>query len=177
MGVLAAVVFADEQHRELRSALLRQGDQAIINPSTGRLVSAGDRYNGIVLPGDGFIGDANDLVVAQDPARAGAVPRRAARLLGDALQRVRAPPRRVVPLNKKTIARASAGVFHNRVTLNDSTLLGGNPPFQPMVTVSNGSVDNPAGAGGAADLPFGMQGQDVVFKHPTSLHVVGGRAA
>jgi len=37
-----------------------------------------------------------------------------------------------------------------------------------MVTVSNGSVDNPGGVGGAADLPFGMQGQDVVFKHPTS---------
>jgi hypothetical protein len=54
------------------------------------------------------------------------------------------------------------------VTLNDSTLLGGNPPFQPMVTVSNGSVDNPGGAGGAADLPFGIQGQDVAFKHPTS---------
>ena len=65
--------------------------------------------------------------------------------------------------------RTSTGVFHNRVTLNDSTLLGGNPPFQPMVVVSNGSVDNPSGGGsGAADLPFGMQGQDVEFKHPTS---------
>ena len=71
-------------------------------------------------------------------------------------------------LNKQTIVRASTGVFHSRVTLNDSTLLGGNPPFQPMVTVSNGSVDNPGGAGGAADLPFGIQGQDVAFKHPTS---------
>ena len=28
-------------------------------------------------------------------------------------------------LNEKTIARASIGVFHNRVTLNDSSLLGG----------------------------------------------------
>jgi hypothetical protein len=32
------------------------------------------------------------------------------------------------------------------VTLNDSSLLGGNPPFQPQVSVSNGSVDNPAPA-------------------------------
>ena len=73
--------------------------------------------------------------------------------------------------------RASTGVFHSRVTLNDSTLLGGNPPFQPMVTVSNGSVDNPGGAGGASDLPFGIQGQDVAFKHPDVLHVVDRRAA
>src|SRR5439155_15376987 len=72
-------------------------------------------------------------------------------------------------LNDRTILRASSGVFHNRVTLNDSTLLGGNPPFQPMVTVSNGIVDNPAGgSSGATDLPFGMTSQDVVFKHPTS---------
>ena len=68
---------------------------------------------------------------------------------------------------RRSCAR-SGGVFHNRVTLNDSTLLGGNPPFQPMVTVSNGSVDNPGGAAGATDLPFGMQGQDVEFKLPMS---------
>ena len=73
-------------------------------------------------------------------------------------------------LGEKTVIRASAGGFHNRVTLNDSTLLGGNPPFQPQVTVSNGSADNPGGAGGnaAATLPFGINGQDTVFKHPTA---------
>ena len=40
--------------------------EAIINAGTGRII-AGSRYNGIVLPGDGFIGEGNDLVVAQDP--------------------------------------------------------------------------------------------------------------
>ena len=63
------------------------------------------------------------------------------------------------PLNDKTVVRASAGVFHNRVTLNDSTLLGGNPPFQPQVDVSNGSVDNPARhRRRRRDLPFGING-------------------
>jgi hypothetical protein len=38
-----------------------------------------------------------------------------------------------------------------------------------MVTLSNGSVDNPSGGGaGGTDLPFGMQAQDVEFKLPTS---------
>jgi hypothetical protein len=144
-----------------------KASEAVINPTTGRLIG-GDRYNGIVLPGDGFIGDAKDLVVAQDPnvlALFRGEPRGFSQTHYNALE-----PRFGVSyqINKQTVTRASAGVFHNRVTLNDSTLLGGNPPFQPMVTVSNGSVDNPAGAGGASDLPFGIQGQDVVFKHPTS---------
>ena len=43
--------------------------------------------------------------------------------------------------------------------------------------MSNGSADNPGGVGGAASLPFGMTAIDPVFKHPTVVHVVGGRAA
>ncbi len=141
---------------------------AIINPATGRLVG-GDRYNGIVLPGDGFEGEGNDLIVAQDP-RVQALFRGEPRGFSQMHYNVIEP--RVgaaYSINDKTTVRASAGVFHNRVTLNDSTLLGGNPPFQPMVTVANGIADNPAGiGGGATDLPFGIQGQDEVFKHPTS---------
>ncbi len=141
---------------------------AIINPSTGRL-TGGDRYNGIVLPGDGFEGGGSSLVVAQDPrvqALFRGEPRGFSEMHYNAIE-----PRfgAAYSLNDRTILRASSGVFHNRVTLNDSTLLGGNPPFQPMVTVANGIVDSPGGgSGGATDLPFGMQGQDPVFKHPTS---------
>ncbi len=141
---------------------------AIINPSTGRL-TGGDRYNGIVLPGDGFEGDGASLAVAQDPkvlALFRGEPRGFSEMHYNAIE-----PRfgAAYSLSPTTILRASTGVFHNRVTLNDSTLLGGNPPFQPMVTIANGIVDNPGGGStGATDLPFGMQGQDTVFKHPTS---------
>jgi hypothetical protein len=142
--------------------------EAVINPSTGRLIG-GSRYNGIVLPGEGFIGEGNDLVVAQDP-RVQALFRGEPRGFSKTHHNVFEPRLGVsYSLNEKTILRASGGVFHNRVLLNDSTLLGGNPPFQPMVTLSNGSVDNPSGGGaGGTDLPFGMQAQDVEFKHPTS---------
>jgi hypothetical protein len=77
-------------------------------------------------------------------------------------------------VNDKTIVKVSTGVFHNRVTLNDSMLLGGNPPFQPQVSVSNGSVDNPGGQGGAASLPFGMTAIDPVFKHPVAYMYSAG---
>jgi hypothetical protein len=141
---------------------------AVINPTTGRLVG-GDRFNGIVLPGDGFEGEGNDLVVAQDPrvqALFRGEPRGFSEMHYNAIE-----PRfgMAYSINDKTMARVSGGVFHNRVTLNDSTLLGGNPPFQPMVTVANGLVDNPIGAGAATDLPFGINAQDVVFKHPTAF--------
>ena len=80
-------------------------------------------------------------------------------------------------LNEKTILKASAGVFHNRVTLNDSMLLGGNPPFQPQVSVSNGSVDNPGGVGGAAVAAVRHDGDRSGVQAPDGLHVVGRRAA
>jgi hypothetical protein len=151
-------------------------NQAVINPATGRVVS-GPRYNGIVLPGDGFKGDGNNLVVAQDPAVKAlfrGVPRGFSETHYNAIE-----PRLGISysLNDKTIIRTSGGVFHNRVTLNDSTLLGGNPPFQPMVALgSGGSVDNPSGGGaaGGTNLPFAMQGQDVVFKHPTAYNWSAG---
>lgn len=140
----------------------------MINPSTGRLVG-GDRYNGIVLPGDGFEGEGSSLVVAQDP-RVLALFRGQPRGFSQMHYNVIEPRVGLAySINEHTVARVSAGTFHNRVTLNDSTLLGGNPPFQPMVTVANGIVDNPAGAGGGGtDLPFGVTAQDTVFKHPTS---------
>ena len=140
-------------------------NQAAVDPKTG-LVS-GPRYNGILLPGDGFPSDASDLAVYNDPAVNAlfvGAPRGLTETHYNAFE-----PRlgAAYSVNEKTIVKVSGGVFHNRVTLNDSMLLGGNPPFQPQVSVSNGSADNP-GAGGAGSLPFGMTAIDPVFKHPTA---------
>ncbi len=147
---------------------------AVINPSTGRLIG-GDRFNGIVLPGDGFEGEGNDLVVAQDP-RVQALFRGEPRGFSETHYNAIEPRFGMAyAINDKTMAKVSGGVFHNRVTLNDSTVLGGNPPFQPMVTVANGVVDSPGGGSTAAsDLPFGINAQDVVFRHPTAYTWAAG---
>ncbi len=169
LGAVAAVVLDDQQHRELRSELLRSGP-------------GGDHQ-----PGDRPAGRSDGPLQRHRPAgrrirgRRRRGPDRPAHSMGSSSGAPRGfsethynvfEPRLGVSyqLNEKTIVRASGGIFHNRVTLNDSTLLGGNPPFQPQATVSNGSVDNPGGGGtaGAATLPFGINGQDPVFKHPTS---------
>jgi hypothetical protein len=148
-------------------------NEAVINPANGQIIS-GPRYNGIVLPGDGFPSSASDLAVYNDPAVTALFrdqPRGFAKTHYNVFE-----PRlgAAYSVNNATVVRASAGVFHNRVTLNDALLLGGNPPFQPQVSVSNGSADNPGGAGGAAALPFGMTAIDPVFKHPTSYMYSAG---
>src|SRR5262245_5662664 len=148
-------------------------NQAVLDPATGRLVS-GPRYNGIVLPGDGFPTSASNLVVYNDPA-VNALFVGAPAGLTETHKNVFEP--RVgmsYGIDDKTILKVSSGVFHTRVTLNDSLLLGGNPPFQPQVGVTNGSVDTPAGGASSTTLPLGMTAIDPVFKHPTAYMFSGG---
>jgi hypothetical protein len=139
-----------------------------VNPANGTL-SGGVRFNGMVLPGDGFLGEGQQSVIANDPAVLRLFdgrPRGFSQTHSNAFE-----PRlgATYQFNDKTVMRVSAGKFHNRVTLNDSTLLGGNVPFQPQATVNNGIIDNPAGVGvNPGNLPIGATAQDLVFKHPTS---------
>lgn len=148
-------------------------NQAVVDPLTGRILS-GPRYNGIILPGTGFPSSASDLAVYNDPAVKAlfvGAPRGFAKTHKNVFE-----PRlgAAYAWNAKTVIKVSAGVFHNRVTLNDSLLLGGNPPFQPQVSVSNGSADNPGAGGGAAALPLGMTMIDPEFKHPAAYTYSAG---
>jgi hypothetical protein len=68
-------------------------------------------------------------------------------------------------LNSKTVIRTGAGRYLTRLGVSDSVFLGGNPPFQPNASVSNGSVDNPGG-GGAANVPLVVTTQSKAFKPP-----------
>lgn len=137
-----------------------------IDRATGR-ITGGNRYDGIVLPGNGFQGDGRNLVVATDPAVLALFRNQPEGFSNTHLNAFEPRLGLAYSINDKTVLRASSGVFHNRATLNDSSLLGGNPPFQPQVSVSNGIADNP-GAGGAASLPFSMTAQDVDFKLPVA---------
>jgi hypothetical protein len=140
---------------------------ATIDPRTGA-VTGGDRLNGIVLPGNGFPPDARGRIEAANNPDYQRLfhglplgfsqthyttfePR-----LGMAYQ-----------FNPKTVVRLGGGIFHTRLQLNDSTLLGGNPPIQFKVGVSNGLADQPGGTQ-RATFPFVMTMQDLQFKHPTA---------
>ena len=49
-------------------------------------------------------------------------------------------------ITPKTVIRAGVGRFLTRMGLLDNVFPGGNSPFQPFVTVTNVSVDNPGAA-------------------------------
>src|SRR5262245_59374959 len=58
-------------------------------------------------------------------------------------------------------------MFHNRTLLNDSTLVGGNPPIQGIAGVSDGSADAPGGVV-KRNFPFLITANDYDYNHPTA---------
>jgi hypothetical protein len=142
---------------------------AVIDRSTGAILS-GDRFNGIVLPGGGFPADARGIVPAADDPQFAGLFHNLPEGFSETHKTVFQPRLGLAwSVNPKTVLRIGAGVFHTRITLNDSTLLGGNPPIQFKVGVSNGSADRPGGTT-AQNFPLVMTAQDPVFKHPTSYN-------
>ncbi len=146
-----------------------------VDPTTGTVIpGSGDRYNGITLPGDGFSDEAlRTIAVANDPA-VQALFRGVPRGFSETHANVFEPRLGAsYAFNEKTIFRLSGGIFHNRTTLNDSMLLGGNAPFQPQVQVSSGLADNPGGT--TLNQPtLLMTAQDPIFKHPTAYEWAAG---
>jgi hypothetical protein len=140
-----------------------------IDPRTGAIIpGSGDRFNGIVLPGEGFPSDAQGTIEAAGDPDVERLFRGVPRGFSETHANVFEPRLGAAwRINNKTVLRLGGGIYHTRALLNDSTLLGGNPPIQLKVGVTNGNVDQPAGAT-RADFPLVMTMQDPVFKHPTA---------
>jgi hypothetical protein len=140
---------------------------AVVDRTAGYIIS-GDPYNGIVLPGTGWPAAAKGRVnVAKDST----YDRLFKGLPGGFAETKKAvfEPRLglAYSLNQKTVIRSGIGMFHNRVLLNDSTLLGGNAPIQPMSGVSEGSADAPGGSV-QRQWPFLITANPYDWNHPTS---------
>jgi hypothetical protein len=140
-----------------------------IDPKTGLVAGTGaDVYNGMVIPGSGFPNSAQGRVPEADSSQFDfsrlfrGVPSRYSDIQWSEFQ-----PRLGIAyaLNSKTVLRAGAGRYTTRLGVSDSVFLGGNPPFQPNASVSNGSADNPGG-GGAANVPLVVTTQSKAFKPP-----------
>ena len=142
-------------------------NRAVVDRAAGFIVS-GDPYNGIVLPGDSWPDAAQGRVdVAAD---------RSFDRLFHGLPDGLAPTHKKVfeprlgmawSFNQQTVLRAGAGMFHNRTLLNDSTLLGGNAPIQPLSGVSDGLADAPGGSI-QRQWPFLITANPYDFNHPTA---------
>ena len=137
-------------------------DGALYNPSqavqvdskTGNVIlGTGNPYNGVVIPGvAAFPNSANGRVLAAsnnicDGASCNSLFNQT---LSQTYINTANPiqPRLGVAyeINPKTVFRAGVGRFVTRMGLLDNVFPGGNSPFQPFVTVTNVSVDNPGAA-------------------------------
>jgi hypothetical protein len=132
----------------------------------GGFVVSGDRFNGVVLPGDGPTDDAlRDFPQLANLQRLyHGVPNGFSETPKDGFQ-----PRlgMAYAINEETTFRAGVGKFLNRVQINTTAAYGFNAPLSEMQTVINGIVDAP---GGASTRNFPLVGamQSPDFTNPTS---------
>ena len=118
---------------------------AVVDRASGNVIS-GDRFNGVRIPGKEWPKAAIGRVpAASDP--------QFNRLFdgGDAYpspNQFNMMPRLglAYSFSNKQVFRAGFGGFMARPGVYDSVFLGGNPPFQPMASITNGNVDLPGGA-------------------------------
>ncbi len=143
---------------------------AVVVDRTGGFVVSGDRYNGIVLPGNetpkGGAENVPELASGEFDRLRHDLPDGFSKTHKNLFQ-----PRlgAAYAINAKTALRSGLGLFYNRTMINRDTALGGNPPFQPQQTVINGSIDAPGGSGAVRrEFPFVITMQDPEFKIPAA---------
>lgn len=137
------------------------------DPRTGFILS-GDRYNGVVIPGKSFPEAARGRVPIADTGEFNRLFNGGSRAYPE-YQKWNFQPRIGIAyaFSSKSVVRAGFGRFMARPGVSDNIFLGGNPPFQPMVSIASGLADNPGGAQ-ASNFPFFFMTMDPVFKIPQS---------
>jgi hypothetical protein len=132
-------------------ALYNPSQAVQVDRTTGNVIlGTGNPYNGVVIPGfSSFPSAAMGRVLAAsnnicDGASCSGLF--APNLSKNYINNANVFQPRVglaYQINSKTVVRAGAGRFATRMGLLDNIFAGGNSPFQPFVTVTNVSVDNP----------------------------------
>jgi hypothetical protein len=145
---------------------------APINPANG-LVLTNDpqrRYNGVVIPGDGWTDAAHGRVPISDTGEFNFLFRGEPKQYSD-IQKNLFQPRLGIAysVSGKSVLRSGIGRYSTRLGVSDSIFLGGNAPLQPLASLSTGSVDNPGGGGGGStNFPLSVNTQDKIFLNPES---------
>lgn len=132
-------------------ALYNPSQAVTVDPKTGNVIlGTGNPYNGVVIPGfSQFPSAATGRVLAAsnnicDGASCSSLfaPNLSKNYIKN--DNVWQPRLGIAyQATPKTVVRAGVGRFATRMHLLDNVFPGGNSPFQPFVTVTNVSVDNP----------------------------------
>ncbi len=140
---------------------------AVLDPGTGNVL-AGDRYNGVVIPGDGFPEKAYGRVAVADSGEFDRLFNGGPKYWGK-VQKLEFQPRFGIAyrINDASVLRTGFGRYLARPGVADNVFLGGNPPFQPMASITTGLADNPGG-GEQVGFPQFFMTNDPVYKIPSS---------
>lgn len=144
--------------------------KAVRVDDSGRLLDTdlARRFNGVIIPGSGWPDAARGRVPIADTGEynflfSGGPPHFGQRHFKNFQPRFGI----AYTVTPKTVLRAGGGRFLSRPGVADNIFLGGNAPFQPTISISDGLADNPGG-GAAAALPQIFQTQDPVYKIPSA---------
>jgi hypothetical protein len=119
-----------------------------VDPKTG-FITGGVPLNGVVIPGSHFPsaakGHVPDAILANGYAANfhGTSPGYHPTVYTDIQPRVGF----AFQVHPNTVIRGGAGRYVQRLGISDNVQVGGNAPFQPSSTVTNGAVDDPGGIG------------------------------
>jgi hypothetical protein len=140
---------------------------AVVDPATG-FISAGDRFNGVVIPGTGWPDAARGRVPIADTGEFNRLFSGGSKTWGE-FQPWNFAPRVGIAykLGSRSVLRTGGGTFYQRPGVTDSVFLGGQNPFQPIVAIATGQADNPSG-GRPSNFPLFYMSTDPVFKIPMS---------
>jgi hypothetical protein len=124
-----------------------------VNPTTGNVtLGTGNPYDGLIIPGfSSFPSSAKGRVPAAAPGDTSCDGQSCDSLFAPKFSKSyvnvtnQFQPRVGIAyqVDDKTVLRAAGGEFVTRMGLLDNIFPGGNSPFQPFITVSDVSVDNP----------------------------------
>jgi hypothetical protein len=152
---------------EFHSGFYDPATAPVIDRAGGFIVS-GNRFNGIVLPGC----EPSEAALKRFPFLSQPEFKSMYHCLPNGFWET--PKKDFQPrlglayaLNSKTAVRSGVGMFLNRVQVNNSNPVGGNPPLMEMQTVLNGNADNPGGAS-RRDFVLNISMRDPKMKTPTA---------
>ncbi len=142
-------------------------DAVIQDPRTGNVLG-GNRFNGVLIPGESWPDAAFGRVAIADSGEFDSLFSGGSKTYGET-HYANFQPRvgLAYRIGEKTVIRTGGGRFYARPGVADNIFLGGNPPFQPMASIANGQADDPGG-GARTGFPQFFMTQDPVFKIPSA---------
>ena len=140
-----------------------------VNPTTD-VVTGGDRYNGVVIPGSGFPSSAAGHVDPTILSGYTALFRGFSNTYSPTVKSNVQPRAGLAwQVRPETVIRFGGGRYFQRLGITDNVFTGGNAPFQPSSTVTNGSVDTPGGVG-TNNFPFNFSSQAYNYPSPEAYN-------